>query len=149
MIGKQNTLPGLQKYMEQTARAVGMAGELYAAVALEKQGFEVSFTHPGEQRGDLRVVDPKTGVVWHIEVKTARRGKRGWQFILRKDDKAGKTDCRHADFVILLAVMKSGRNVPFIIPVHEIGEQQKITITSHPDVYEGKWAAYRRKEVTL
>ena len=130
-----------------TRHSVGALGERIAANLLEKAGYSVSFTHPGERRGDLRVCNPTTGEVHHIEVKTARRGKDGkWRFTLVKD---GATDFRDSDFVLLLAVLKTGKTTLFFIPVPELGQRRQICITSHPESYAGLFCKYRTRSIRL
>lgn len=143
MIASQLSLPTIQLYLsDDTRKAVGTMGEIVAARLLERAGYEVSFTH-NEKRGDLRAVDPATGVILRIEVKTARRGTdRKWRFLLWKQ---GHTDYRDANVLILLPILKSGRPVPFIIPVNLLGDRSQIVITSHPEDYAGRWAQYRQK----
>ncbi len=140
------SLPGLQIALsEETRRGIGALGERLAAGLLEKAGYLVSFTRYGEKRGDLVAIDQTTGEVIRIEVKTSRRGKdRRWRFTLHK---RGCTDHRHADVVILLAVLKSGRAIPFVVPVEAIQHVHAVTICSHPEAYGGKLAVYRQRGV--
>jgi alkylation response protein AidB-like acyl-CoA dehydrogenase len=140
----QYTLPGLQiSLSDRSRRAVGALGERLAAALLEKAGYVVSFTQPGQQRGDLVAIQPGTGEMIFVEVKTARRGRDGkWRFTLRK---RGCTDHRHADVVILLAVLKSGRPVPFVVPVDTLRHKNHAVITSHPEAYNGRLAVYRQQ----
>lgn len=146
MIASQLTLPKLTFYLsDESRKGIGVMGEVMAAQLLEKAGYAVSFTQHRQKRGDLRVVAPKTGEIKRVEVKTARRTTDGkWRFLLWKK---GCTDYRHADVVILLAVLKSGRAVPFVIPVDDLGERAQVAITSHPENYSGRWAQYRQKGV--
>lgn len=138
------TLPGLEMALsEENRRGIGALGERLAAHLLEKAGYRVSYTRPGEKRGDLRVIDQTTGEIIRVEVKTARRGKdRKWRFTLRK---RRHTDHRRADVVILLAVLKSGRAIPFVVPVDVIRHRHAVAITSHPEDYSGKLAVYRQR----
>lgn len=126
-------------------KAVGAAGEWIAYNLLEESGYAVAMIGRGDRRGDLMAINRETGEVWRIEVKTARRTRTGWQFLLRKNDKHGRTDCSDSDVVILLAILKSGRAVPFVIPVAAIGTRKMISFRSHPEVYAGQWAQYRQK----
>lgn len=125
----------------RTHREIGAVGERWLKEALTKQGYRVAYAAQGEKRGDLSVVDVITGEVRKIEVKTARRCKDGkWRFTLVKD---GHTDHQHADMVALLAVMDSGRIVPFVMPVEVVSNQRQAVITSHPERYQGKLARWR------
>lgn len=129
-----------------TRRNIGTWGKLTVYQRLEKAGWLVSFCHC-EKRGDLRATNPLTGEVLYIEVKTARQGRdKKWRFTLVKD---GCTDYRDSDKVVLLAVLKSGDVVPFIIPVSEIPSRRQICITSHPASYTGWAASYRVKDLVL
>jgi len=122
-----------------------MMGERTAAQLLEHSNYLVSFTRRGERRGDLRAVDPSTGQIHLVEVKTARRCKDGkWRFTLFLKN---KIDHRHADTVMLLAVLESGRVIPFVIPINILQDQRQAVITSHPETYTGKLAAYRSQGV--
>jgi hypothetical protein len=138
------TLPGLEMALsEENRRGIGALGERLAAHLLERAGYLVSHTRPGERRGDLRVVDQTTGEIVRVEVKTARRSQdKKWRFTLRK---RGHTDHRQSDIVILLAVMPSGRAIPFVVPVHVLRHQNQAVITSHPETYGGKLAVYRQR----
>lgn len=134
------TLPSLQKALAtQSCQAIGTAGELTARLMFQKAGYKVS--HAGQLRGDLQITNQTTGEICLIEVKTARRGKdKKWRFCLVKH---GRCDHRHADKVLLLAVLKSGRVVPFLIPVDQLTHQRQAVICSHPETYAGKFAQYR------
>lgn len=122
-------------------KQIGGIGEIWLAEALRKQGYEVTPGIQGQKRGDLLAVDPRSGEMTRIEVKTARRGKDGkWRFTLVKK---GCTDHRHADKVALLAVLKTGDVVLFMMPVDEIETQRSIAICSHPEHYNGRFAKWR------
>jgi len=138
----QLTLPSFTIALaDRSRRGIGAMGERIAAQLLEKSSYQVSFTRPREKRGDLRAVDPATGQVHLIEVKTARRCKDGkWRFTLYLKNKINH---RHADTVMLLAVLESGRAIPFVIPSNILANQHQAVITSHPETYTGKLAAYR------
>lgn len=144
MFGTQLALPMVELYLSDKKRkAIGTMGEIAVARMLESSGYDVSLAHVGEKRGDLRAVSRSTGEIWRVEVKTARRAKDGkYRFTLFKK---GCTDYRDADFVVLLPVLKSGRVVPFVIPVSKLGERSQICITSHPEDYAGMWKQYRQK----
>lgn len=142
----QPTLPGLQGMLSERSRqAVGALGERWAALELERAGYRVSFTHR-DGRGDLLVTNPETGEIKRVEIKTARAGQDGrWQFNMVKK---GHCDYRHADVVILLPVLKSGRPVPYIVPIEAISSN-RLCITSHPENYAGRLACFRRRELRL
>lgn len=144
----QQTLPGLQILLsDQKRTAFGTLGEKWAALELERAGYSVGFAKINQKRGDLRVVNPITGEIIRVEIKTARQGRCGrWQFNLVKNH---HTSIKHADVVILLAVLKSGRPVHFIIPVQQISNTKKITIPSHPESYAGRYAVFRRRDWRL
>lgn len=122
-------------------RGIGALGELHAARLLEESGYQVSFTRLHEQRGDLRAIDCKTGQIFRIEVKTARCCiDHKWRFTLYIP---GRTDHRHSDVVMLLAIIESGRFISFVVPVSILKNQRQAVITSNPETYAGKLADYR------
>lgn len=137
------TLPGMQIALADRGRkAIGLMGELIAKRLFESACYSVVTPQPKQHRGDLVVTDTFTGEMLKIEVKTARRGKDGkWRFTLWKKN---HTDHRDADYVVLLPVLKSGRVVPFVIPVSELENQKQAVITSHPENYAGRLSVYRR-----
>lgn len=139
----QLTLPGLQVMLSDLSRkGIGTLGERLAGGLLEQSGYEVSYPKIGERCGDIRAVNRATGEIHRVEVKTARRGSDGqWRFNLRKK---GHTDITHADQVILLAALPSGRCVPFVIPVTALADLRQAVISSHPESYSGKLAVYRQ-----
>lgn len=140
----QQVLPGMEIHLaDERRKAVGVAGEQWAAAALERAGYYVSFTCQ-RAPGDLRVLCPDTGEIIRIEVKTARRTRRKvWQFNLyRKLHDRVCTDAQKSDFVVLLAVHPSGRITPFVLPAAILGQQKQVTI-AHPDGLN-KWARYRQ-----
>lgn len=134
-------------YLAMTRNVLGLAGELKVKEALEAQGFQVD-THPVKKFGDLRAISPQ-GEVFYIEVKTARQNSRKqWCFTLIKRK---KTDCSHCDYVIMLAILKSGQAIPFVVPVGAIERLTAITLPKHPLEYAGIYAQYRQniKELRL
>lgn len=136
-------IPTLKGILASPGRnGIGRLGEHLACLLLEKRGYKCSFAQKGSKRGDLRVVDPETGAVQRVEVKTARKSSDGkWRFLLWKKD---KQDYRHADYILLLAVWISGEVTCFTIPVADLGERSQICISSHPLHYTGRWATYRQ-----
>lgn len=135
-----------QLRLANNSYSAGVHGEQLAAALLERAGYRVDYVRQAEHAGDLKATDPATGETWRVEVKTARRERSGrWQFLMRKADRHGVTDCANADVVLLLAVLKTGTAVPFLIPCPALAGVQKITISSHPEEYAGKWSIYRQR----
>lgn len=123
-------------------KGVGLLGEKVGAAIFEEAGFWAAKFKQGTKCGDLKVARKDNGEEFKIEVKTARKDKEGiYQFCLVRD--GNMTDCKHADYVLLLASMDSGAVVPFLIPVTAIGNQKKFTISSNPLEYRGNWSKYR------
>ncbi len=122
-------------------KVTGDLGELVIVEALKSS--ESWFAHQPKRRkvGDLHVYSRLTGEQIKVEIKTAKRGKRGYQFCLRKHDKYGETTINHADVVLLLCVGLSGSFLPFVLPKSFFGDQQNATI-SNP--YKGKYSPYRQ-----
>lgn len=142
MIGNQLTLPQLKRHMAQTRIAVGSAGEMMVARALEAQGYRVSIPH---ERGDLTAI-LTDGQILSIEVKTARKGKDGkYRFTLIKYWQGRTcTDHRNTDLVILVCILKTGDAVPFVIPTATIGNRRALAISSYPTDYTGWLAPFRQ-----
>ena len=140
-LAMQLTIPGLPTVAlaNRNARGIGAAGELTARLMFERAGYQVSTA--AKLHGDLCCIDPDTGEMKHVEVKTARQAKdKKWRFTLVSKG----TNHRHADFVLLLAALKSGRVIPFLIPVEAIANQRQAVICSHPESYSGKLAQFRQ-----
>jgi len=127
---------------ESKHTAVGALGEQLAA-ELFSQDYTVQHNRPGQHRGDLTIIDTNTGESYHVEVKTTRRCKsdKKWHFQLWKD---GKTDHRHSDYVLLIAVHITGDVTLFLVPCQELSSIQH-TSMEHPDKYAGKFACYRKR----
>lgn len=142
---QQLTLIELESNLSDRSHlAVGALGEAVAGRLLERAGYEVTTIARQPRRGDLLAISRETGERWQVEVKTARRDKRGlYQWNLVKNDKHGHTDCKDADWLILLAVEASGRAVVFLIPVSAVGELKTIKLKGSPRAYAGRWARYR------
>lgn len=123
---------------------LGHEGERFAKQQFEAAGYVVSI--PTEKRnGDLRIKDPKTGQVMKVEVKTSRNGVDGrWQFcITRRAGKRNKTDCTHADAVLLQAVNRvTGLVMTYIIPSNVLAGQAILRM-SRAGSAKGKWEQYR------
>jgi hypothetical protein len=122
-----------------------MLGEFYAQSLLESDGFVVN-QQSEKMRGDLQLIEPNTGELFNVEVKTAKRNKRGqFVFLLRK---TGKTDFRHSDALVLLCCCKSGDIVPYILPTVILRpSRRQITIVQDPRTYAGMWANFRYKSI--
>lgn len=137
----QPALPGLCSLVYPTPRrsTLGRMGEITVEKALKAAGYQVRQGRRHE--GDLHVIDRGTGQVLFVEVKTAMRSvDRKWRFTLFV---RGKTDYRHSDVVVLLAVLDDFTYVPFAIPVPDLSDRSQLCITSHPATYAGWLAAYR------
>src|SRR3972149_4533713 len=78
------------------AHSVGLYGEQILYNVLTDKGYEVCTPKSGEKRGDLRVIDPESGEVLAIEVKTSRKGTEGWRFTLWKKNSQNH---RYSDIV--------------------------------------------------
>lgn len=138
MIGLQMTMPELTAHMAQTHTAVGLAGEIATARAFEVNGYAVDIAHEG---GDLHVIDTH-GVIYRVEVKTSRKGADGrWRFTLYKK---GSQDHKKADFVVLLALAKTGHAIPFVVPIDVCREKHSVCIPTWPLTYNGWLAQYRQ-----
>ena len=125
--------------LQSKPQALGVHGEQVATELFKQNGYRV--LRPGIKSGDLLVVHLETGEVNKIEVKTARRNGQGrWQFNMRKK---GHTDARYSDYILLMAVIVSGRVVAFLIPSVEVSARSQVTLFSHPDRYAGKYREYR------
>ena len=133
----------IRRYLASNRRALGALGERMAAHLLKDAGYQVK-SADSARSGDLRAILSEKQ--FRVEVKTARRGRDSkWHFTIRKNDQYGHTDYRDSDVVVLLAVLRSGRCVCFVIPAGDIPDQQThISITSHPERYAGRWAEYRQ-----
>lgn len=137
-IGLQMTMPELTAHMSQSHNAIGLTGEVIVARAFEANGYTVDISH---DRGDLHVFD-SDGVMSIVEVKTSRKGADGrWQFCLWKK---GSQNHRSADFVVLLAVGKTGFGVPFVVPINVLRDKSKVCIPGWALDYKGYLAPYRQ-----
>lgn len=144
MIALQPTLPLIDWGLYSTRRAVGAAGEVAVARALEAQGYRVDISHHAK-RGDLLVFAAHDRILT-IEVKTSRSSRVGWQFTLYKHWQGREcADHRFTDLVICLCLYPSGLAVPFVIPTRVIADQHTLKIPSDPDTYAGKWLGFRQR----
>jgi len=127
-------------------KALGVLGEMTVWKALQESGYVVSRAPIFE--GDLRAIDPD-GVIYRVEVKTARQDSRGnWQFCIYRSKGRVCTDFRHADLLVLLPVVEMSV-IPFVVPSAVITASRQITMTSHPAKYRGKLAVYRQPDLPL
>jgi hypothetical protein len=123
---------------------VGAGGEAYARVRLQEAGYVVDIP-PERKQGDLRVID-KDGEIFKLEIKTSREGRDGkWQVCLNRGI---KTSVRHADYVLIQLVMRSGRVVVFLIPAWVVATKKQIT-WRNPETPNSKWAQYRRQDYQI
>lgn len=123
---------------------LGEAGEQLVITELECVDYVRSLWTGRKKRrvADIALTNRLTGEVSRLEVKTARRGKHGYQFSLRKNDKYGRTSIDDANFVLLQAITPAGAIYRYLLPVSALNEQTKITI-SNPETYAGIYAQYR------
>jgi len=138
---RQPALPGFAAlvYPRPRRSSIGWMGEVTAQHALNAAGYQVRPGRRGE--GDLYAVDCRSGETFRVEVKTAMRSTdRKWRFLLWK---RGRTDYRHSDVVVLLAVLDDFSYVPFAIRVADLGQRSQLCITSHPASYRGWLSPYR------
>lgn len=141
----QPALPGFGHSGDHGRNLLGRQGEINAYDLLARAGYRVRKSFA--RQGDLTAVDSHTGQIWRVEVKTARRCVDGkWRFLLWK---RGRQDHRHADVVLLIAVLDDGRAVFFTVPTAVLANQRQAVITSHPDRYAGKLARYRQSLIRL
>lgn len=132
-------------------RALGMLGEYHAREKLREAGYLVEFV-TARKVGDLRVVNPQTGEIVRVEVKTARSGNDGmWQFCLSRTNKTGsdKTNCGNADITILQCVVgKAGLVVAYAIPSKILAGMRKINLRTVGSA-RSKWSKYIVGSYTL
>lgn len=119
----------------------GYLGELLVLEALIYSNWQ-GFQPKSRKIGDIIATHKDTGERLKIEVKIARQSRRGrWQFLLYKNDKHGQTDCSNSDVVVLICVSKAGLLFSYVIPASEI-TTNKISISTHPLQYSGKYARF-------
>jgi hypothetical protein len=123
----------------------GNFGEDYVYRLLVNSGYIVRRTGKFAFSGDLEVIDPYTGEIFKIEVKTANQSPHTnkFQFCLRK---TGKTDCTYSDYVILVCIDKDGKIYLYVAHCACFNGSQLVSISSHPTVYKGKYAAFRLRQ---
>lgn len=140
---KQLPLPGFDD-VAWSKKALGTMGELTTWRALESSGYRL-INGQVERGGDLQVVD-RDGVIHRVEVKTSKRGRDGrfsWNLVRVLRERTC-TDYRHADVLILLAVIDSARVVPFVVPCAQIAQKQ--ISMSNPLAARSKWSQYRQPD---
>jgi len=131
--------PSFANFALASHYVLGDLGQIAAERWFQQSGFQVISRNEPWQPGHDLVIATGDGQQLRVEVKTARRGKDGYQFILYKK---GKTSIANADLVMLIAVGDSGKSYTFLIPAGHIRHLKKIDITSHPLKYRGKYARY-------
>lgn len=126
-----------------TPLALGAEGEQFARQQFEAMGYVVSI--PTEKKaGDLRVMNPDTGEVLRVEIKTGRDGRDGrWQFcITRRAVGRNKTNCQDSDMVVVQAVNAiTGLVMVYVIPTKEVNGQAILRI-SQAGSARSKWARF-------
>lgn len=126
----------------------GDLGEQLVAAMLNSRGYSASKQH-GRKCGDLRVVDLTTAEILKVEVKTATADKRNkYQFTMKKNDRYGGTDCGHSDYVICLAVTRSGACALFVFPSSAV-ITRGITVCGNPFEYSGRYSNRRQTHKNL
>jgi hypothetical protein len=113
------------------------------AEKIRRMGYSVE--NLGQIHGsDLIVTSPKNSTF--IEVKASeltqyRPGRKGYQFLLFK--KNHTVERISENFIVLVCVPPSGNPAYYILPLHAIGDRNKIAITkSDPRRYHGRWKRY-------
>lgn len=124
---------------------VGAGGEAYAQAKFEACGYEVKPTLPNSKQGDFRIKNPVTGEVMRVEIKTSRKGVKGWCVCLNKGK---KTAARHADMVVLQLITQAGRVVCYFIPSDILANKQSISFRT-ADSPNSKWGEYRRVDYAV
>lgn len=127
-------------------KITGYLGEMVILEALRGNDKYRGLLAKSNKTGDMHVVNKDTGEYFKVEIKTAKRGKQGYQFCLRKNDRHGQTNISHADIVILLCVGLSGAFWPFVVPKEVFGRQKKAHIRN---IETTKYSEYRQTLKTL
>lgn len=122
-------------------QGAGAIGEKNIAPRLfQEAGFWVAENESVKKCGDITIARRDTGEQFRIEVKTMRESGGMYQACLYRE---GKTDCKYADYVLLIAITKSGAICPFIMPTTVTGNQKNLAIRGNPFTTSGKWATWR------
>lgn len=130
-----------QLFNSTNTPATGYLGELLVQEMLKGTRWTV-YRPRVRKAGDLWVTDTLTGEWLKVEVKTSTTSWQGqFQFCLRKADEHGRTTIDHADIVILLCI-DCDDVYPYVIPVSFFEKRVKAVISSHPERYGGRWAAF-------
>ncbi|NIT56290.1 MAG: hypothetical protein GWN00_08660 [Aliifodinibius sp.] len=134
----------LLSYHEYT----GAFGEDYIVRLLRTSGFFARKASNLLFSGDIECIDTETGEILKIEVKTSNENPYTgrFQFCLKKP---GHTDCTYSDFVILVCIDKNGKIYLYIAAPSCFDGAKKITISSHPTKYRGKYAAFLYRKPTI
>lgn len=122
---------------------IGQAGEEIAVMDFAAVPGMIA-RHTGNKRrkcADIGLVYEPTGEFACIEIKTARKGKDGYQFILEKKDCYGSTSAKHADWLLLQCVTPAGAIVRFLLRTAAV-TVSKIRIRN---LDSGKYHTYRMK----
>lgn len=131
--------PGKHDLAQLKRHTIGKLGELTVWQALERSGYTVQRSR--RHLGDLTAISCD-GVIHRVEVKTARSNRdKKWRFSLFK---AGCTDWRDSDVVVLLPVLDNCTTIPFVIPVSALPGHSCV-ITSDPSRYAGRLAVWRQE----
>lgn len=120
---------------------VGTAGEKLAIAMLEDAGYKAY--KPSHHGIDIRAVNRYTGEIYNVEVKTATRSesRKNWQFCLNKKR---HTELSHSDYLILFCVAES-TVFAYLLPSVFLAGISQFVISSHPEKYKGKVAAFRNR----
>lgn len=120
---------------------IGLAGEKLAIAMFQDACYHAR--KPTYHGCDLSVVDPNTGEIFGVEVKTATRSecRNSWQFCLNKPK---NTSLSHSAYVLLILIAEKGY-FTYLIPSDFFGKTKSFAITSHPEKYRGKVAPFRNR----
>jgi hypothetical protein len=121
------------------AQTLGATGEKFVLDLLQQAGLDARPTTGADilvQSSGLRV-EVKSA---RLSSRHGRTGQQRYQFCLRK---AGKTDVRNSDLLVLLCY--NGRPEPAIyaIPTERLGDRSKIALPENLRAYAGRWQWYQ------
>ncbi|MDX2078596.1 MAG: hypothetical protein SFZ02_19345 [bacterium] len=121
---------------------LGGFGEWLAQREFERLGYLVTIPTQ-KMQGDLKVIDPETGDVKLVEIKTAKRSQCGWQFCLNKrEGNHYKTKCTYANITILQLVGDSGLVVAYAIPSALLEGVKGTSFRRITPTKRNRWAGY-------